>query len=57
MEKSTFDQFTDQIERSSTTGANEDIIHISAESEGYDLRVSNLFGSGKKQEAAENKHT
>jgi len=57
MEKDTFDQYTDQIENSSQKGANEDIIHISAESEGYDLRVSNLFGSGKKQEAAENKHT
>lgn len=57
MEKDTFDQYMDQIESSSRTGANEDIIHVSAESEGYDLRVSNPFGSGKKQEIAENKNT
>ncbi|MDQ0246086.1 hypothetical protein J2S09_003673 [Bacillus fengqiuensis] len=57
MEKDAFDHYADQIVNSSKKGANEDIIHVSAESEGYDLRVSNPFGSGKKQETAENKHT
>ncbi|UII57104.1 hypothetical protein LS684_06590 [Cytobacillus spongiae] len=42
-------QNENEIRRANKIGANEDILHISGEDDGYDLRKAEQLGSGKKQ--------
>lgn len=54
MEKDAFDKAADEIKNASIKGAHEDLIHISSPAVGHDLRLSNPFGAGFKQERDEN---
>lgn len=51
--KDDFDKAEREIRAASQRGAVEDIIHVSAEDGGHDLRVFNPFGANLKQERSE----
>jgi hypothetical protein len=46
-----------EIRRASKRGAVEDVIHVAAEDNGHDLRVSNRFGANLKQELNDSENT
>jgi hypothetical protein len=53
MANDALDQAAAEMENASRKGAREDFVHISSPSDGDDLRLSNRFGAGSKQERNE----
>jgi len=48
--KKDLDDFENELKTASIVGAKEDLIHVSPEDHGYDLRLSELAYIGEKQQ-------